>query len=362
MTKYLLIPFLFAAIICMGQDEIPALISVDLYKQHDTLGYNIVNSIPYLINEGVHSGKIHLWDTPKKEKDLSGKFLKQLEEANNTQFVQQHFLFIHELWTSTKRSTAFRIIGFSFIGENKSDSSKFNYGFIDIADIEQALKTNYIPVNINGYYHTTYWDALYHRDYSFNLLQLGNKYYTDYDVAIKNKNKYFNRKKKLTTYYDIPQQKFVACRLDKNVAAKSPEAQELLNAFNAHYKANKEEFLNDGGDKITTHLNTRYIINITRIEFSSVWQKKGKFIKSEPEYLLLFTDDTMLDTLFMKELDKWTEQVNYKTIAQLIRDNKYDVLITRINDTNIYEQDSKRFLEALRYYYWDKISEYVIRK
>ena len=362
MRKLLLALLILPPFFCIAQEEVPALISLDLYEQHDTLGYNIVNSLPYLINEGVHSGKIHLWDSPKKEKDLSGNFLKQLEEANGTKFVYQHFLFLHELWTTSRRATSFRIIGFSFIGEQKSDSSRFNYGYIDMADIEPILKSNYIPVNINGYYHTTYWDALYHRDYDFNLLQLGKKYYTDFEVAAKNKNKYFNPKKKLLTYYDIPKQKFVACLLDKNVASKSPEAQELLNAFNEHYANNKEEFLNDGGAQVTSHLNTKYTVDISRIEFSSIWKKEGKFIKSEPDYLLLFTENALLDTLFMNELDKWKEEVNYKTIAQLIRDNKYDVMITRINDTNINEQDSKRFLEALRVYRWDKISEYVIKK
>lgn len=362
--KPFLISLLFIGILCTGksQEEVPALVSLDIYEQADTLGFNLVSSIPALLYDGVHNGSITLWDSPKKEINMSGSFLKQLEEANQTDFSIQHYIFLHEVWYTNKRETMFRIVGFSFVGMNKADSTKFNYGYIEMKEIENLLRSNFIPVNINGYYQTTYYDALYHRDYEFNLLQLGPVYFKDYKVALKNKNKYFNPKKKIITYNPLVQRKFVACRLDSSICARSADAQELLNAFTAHYTANREEFLNAGGDKIFSHLQTRYPVVITRVEFSSVWRKEKRFIYAEPDYLLVYAGNVMLDTLYMKNLDTWEEQVSFKRVAQIIRDNAYDVLITQINETPIDPQDSKRFLEALRYYPWHKTSEYFFSK
>ncbi len=350
----LLILFLNLVVKAPGETPQPAMIRLDFRSQHDSLGYNLVRAIPILVNEGIHNGEIPLWDSPKKEKNLSGKFLIQLEQANKTRFTDQNFLFLHELWSTSRRETAFKVLGFSFIGENTADSSKFNYGYIEIGDIEILLKTKYIPINGNGNYHTTFWDALYHRDYPFNLVQLGNQYITDPNIALKNKNKFFNPNKKNISYSSIPEQKLLTCILDS--ATESTEIKSLFDFINTHYQDNKEDFLNHGGSLICSHLDTDYKMAFTRMELRCVWKKEGHTIQSEPEYIVLFIANHSIDTLLMKDIEQWTEQQNSKTMAQLLRANTFVSRITSINNIAIPSAITAQLLNTLRYGKWNEVS------
>jgi len=328
------------------------MISLDSSKQPDSLGYNLVESIPKLLADGIHNGTIPIWDSPDKEKNLSGKFIRQLETANHTEFSSQRFLFLYELWNNKKNVTTYKILGMSFIGQKSNDTLKFNYGYIDITDIEHLLKTSFIPVNINGSFKTTFWEALNHRDYPFSLLQLGNRYYTDYDLALKNKNKYFSADITVNPYFNIPEVKKVnyAIALD---TIKDSKAMVLLNAISEHYHNHPEELYNPQSRKLfSKNRETKF----KTIEISAVWTKDVGKVISHPHYLLLHTDFSTVDTLYADNLEKWEDRIEDQGVIRYLEANNFDSQITAINDITIDHSMADKACEALRFFPWNNIN------
>lgn len=339
-----------------GAPQIPALISLDLRKQHDTIGYNLVRSIPVLLNEGVHNGNIILWDSPLKEKNISGKFLKQLELANKTQFVEQQFLFIHELWSSTKQGTNVEIIGFSFIGINGVDSSRFNYGYIEMKSIETLLQSSKIPVNINGVFGTTYYDALQQKSYPFTLLQLGNRYYTDADLAEQNRLKYFGNGKVILSSNPLVPVKKVSGYYDIKAADSIFDLKIVFDEFSNYFNQHKEVFFNQGGQRITSHLNTKYKVHITRIDCIGFASQNDLATLISSDAFVLYADGIALDTVYKSTINLWQDDEMQASIKYL---NTYQVgFVPRyINDQFIDAKDAALIWAAFTQKHWNTFSE-----
>lgn len=342
-----------------GAPQIPALISLDLRKQHDTIGFNLVRSIPVLLNEGVHNGNIILWDSPLKEKNISGKFLKQLELANKTKFVDQQFLFIHELWSNTKQGTSIEIIGFSFIGINAIDSSRFNYGYVEMKSIEALIKSSIIPVNINGNFGTTYYDALQQKSYPFTLLQLGNKYYTDAELAEQNRLKYFGNGKVILSSNPMVPVKKVSGYYDIKSADTILDLKTVMDELSTYYNSHKEVFFNQGGNKITSHLNTKYQVHITRIDcIGFAAQGNGSPVIANDAYVL-YADGVALDTVFKSMLNLWQDDGLQSSINYL--NNYHEGFVPRyINDQSIDLKEAAFIWAAFTQNHWNTFSEQLL--
>ncbi len=336
--------------------QIPALISLDLRKQHDSIGFNLVRSIPVLLNEGVHNGNIILWDSPLKEKNISGKLLRQLELANKTKFVDQQFLFIHELWSNTKQGTDVVIIGFSFIGINAIDSTRFNYGYVEMKSIESLLHSSKIPVNINGIFGTTYYDALHQKSYPFTLLQLGNKYYTDAELAEQNRLKYFGNGKVILSSNPMVPVKKISGYYDIKSADTISDLKTVMDELSTYYNSHKEVFFNQGGSKIASHLNTKYQVHITRIDCIGIVTQSNNIPLVENDAFILYVNGIALDTVCKSMLSLWIDDGMQASINYL---NSYHVgfFPKYINDQLIETKDASFSWAAFTQNHWNTFSE-----
>ncbi|MEO8088268.1 MAG: hypothetical protein ABI763_15715, partial [Bacteroidota bacterium] len=79
-------------------EEIRVLLFVNTYDQADSVGFNIVQSLPELVYDQIVSGKVVLWDSPKKEDRIEPKTLMQIEKDAQTSFQLTNQLFIYENW------------------------------------------------------------------------------------------------------------------------------------------------------------------------------------------------------------------------------------------------------------------------
>src|SRR5690349_12888493 len=85
-------------------EEIPVLLFLNTYDQADSLGFNIVQSLPEFVYDQLLSGKVTLWDSPKKEDRIEPKTLMQIEKYAETSFRVTNQLFIYENWTRDRKS------------------------------------------------------------------------------------------------------------------------------------------------------------------------------------------------------------------------------------------------------------------
>ena len=85
-------------------EEIPVLIFVNTYDQADSVGFNIVQSLPEFVYDQILAGKVTLWDSPKKEDRIEPKTLAQIEKYAQTSFKVTNQLFIYENWIKERKS------------------------------------------------------------------------------------------------------------------------------------------------------------------------------------------------------------------------------------------------------------------
>ena len=67
-------------------EEIPVLLFLSTYDQDDSLGFNLVQSLPEFVYDQIIDGKVSLWDSPKKEDRIEPKTLQQIEKYAQSPF------------------------------------------------------------------------------------------------------------------------------------------------------------------------------------------------------------------------------------------------------------------------------------
>src|SRR6188768_3959931 len=102
MKKFFLV-FLFFPLY-LHAEEIPVLLFLSTYDQDDSLGFNLVQSLPEFVYDQIIDGRVKLWDSPKKEDRIEPKTLMQIEKYAQTSFKVTNQLFIYEKWIRDRKS------------------------------------------------------------------------------------------------------------------------------------------------------------------------------------------------------------------------------------------------------------------
>ena len=156
LKKLFLVFFLFP--LCMHAEEIPVLLFVSTYDQDDSLGFNLVESLPALVYGFIIDGKVTLWDSPKKEDKIEPKTLLQIEKYAQTSFKVTNQLFIYEKWIKDRKNFSIETVGFYF-SSKKPDGEEVAYGYVDYAELDSVLEFTLIPSNADGNCNMTFGDA-----------------------------------------------------------------------------------------------------------------------------------------------------------------------------------------------------------
>ncbi len=338
--------------------EVPVLTHLPKSEQNDTFGFNLVEHLPKLIYNQLKNSKIKLWDSPKKQIEISFSAVQKIESDNSVSFSRVENLFINELWTSSLRKTSFVIMGFSFLAE--SPKGKISFGYVDLSECFGILSQSIIPTNVNGCNQLNYIDALYSRRYFFNLLQFGpNDFSGSPQASFKIKNDAFYSKKKVQDVVKLKNKKEVTYTLEKNPGQENDPATNIFNTIETYINKNKSIIFKHGGDKHYKNNSLLSDFTITRIEILEIWEKKGNLIVYKPSKIKIYINNKALDFIDLEEFNQWKLLFNFKNIEDVLIEKQFSFIIYKINAELIPYEESSLFLRALKEYKWSQVSNFV---
>lgn len=332
----------------------PVLTHLNKGEQRDTFGFNLVEALPQLVYSLVEANKVKLWDSPQKTIQITTGTLKSIETNSKTSFVETNNLFFNEVWSSSRRKTTFKIIGFSFINKNDKGES-VSYGFIDMEDIFSILSDSIIPTNANGAHNVSYLDALYSRNYHFNVVQFGKTTFKkDIVESLRVKENAFNKKKKITTQVILPTAKRVVYEV-----VKSERSESFYKALQNFLNENPEFFLNNGGYRLFSHLTPNPYISISKIEVTEIWDKVNGITTYTPKNIILHFNSLTLPPIAIEKFENYRLKVDFQDVKSALRIKSFDYLLKKINHQEIPPAQSGKYIRAFENYFWTQITEYV---
>ena len=338
-----------------GYDTTAVLLHLADNKQVDSIGFNLVKSIPELLYPRLLTGDLAIWEDSDKRTVVGSEQIIRLEKRATTPFVRGSDLFIHEYWSLFKKNFDFSIHGFTFSGKAKT-GDVINYGYVDIKDVESLLKTEFVPTNANGPSRLTYWDALHSMKFSFNLVQFGGEKFQKYP-----------RLSSLLQYQAVEDKKIYrelsSIENDKDIKYRVLSPDIILNEENkAFYSAlqtaindNKQIVLNAGGDSYFSHILFKPW-EIKQVVVKEHWSKYKNIPFQQLISLELFIDKHAI-TVTKQQLEEMNVKINLQGLEEYLSEKRFEFLLEDINYQEIQPQQSERYYKALQTRDWNKITQ-----
>lgn len=356
LNTFLVVLLLLQAGRAMAYSEVPALIHLNIEKQSDTFGFNLVAEIPSFIYKNIIDGKITLWDSPKKQIKITPQALQSIELQSNTKFYSSENLFMNELWSSSNKKTLFAIIGFSFLNEN--EKGKISYGYVDFSEAFAVLASSKIRCNVNGPAELTYVEALFSRRYHYNLVQFGNKNFNNNpEESIKIKQKAQN--KKISGQFFFPKTKEISYIIDIESDNKKSPGNIFIKGFEDFLNKNREEFFNLGGNKYYDYQTYKSELVVTRVEVTEVWTKTNKGIEYSVKHIQLFVNNKPLNPISLEQLHAYELLFYFKSPEDYCKEKQFSFHLSKVNGIYISETDAPKFMRAINEYSWTQVSRFV---
>lgn len=339
----------------------PVILKLSRSLQMDSTGCNYVEQLSEVIYQEIISNRVKLWDSPQMQIQISGEALASIERATRTEFVKSEFVFIYELWESSRDELTSQTLGVSFSNMN-ADNKIIEYGFIEFKSIKELLYRTRIKTNANGDFEATFAYYLSAKLFNFTMLQFGNtivKSIEESSSILKNfcANKRFNRS---DLFVDDPVKQILYTIDIKNCGKDDVglKTKSILISFEDYFNANQELFYNLGGEKIQSHFNKKKV-TINRIEISELWTRKAEGIRYDLRSLTVYFDDIALQTIPVRDFMKMELLINSQEAMEVFRSKQFNFVIRQINSQAIEPKHAYLFYKALNTYDWSRLSEYV---
>ncbi|MBL7812574.1 MAG: hypothetical protein JNL57_10160 [Bacteroidetes bacterium] len=357
-SKFLIPLLLLCATKVTAYTDVPALVNMNVSRQSDTMGFNIVYELQNLFYDLILQERVTLWDSPRKSTRITAATLQAIENSSGTKFNKSQNIFLHEFWSSTRRRTSFTIVGISFINDGKQ--GKVSYGYCDLAEVWSILSNTDMPTNVNGPARLTYSQALYSRNYNFNLVQFGRKKFTNKpEESLDIRDKAFFSKREVEGLYRIPTNKYIQYLIEPDLDDTKEIGNVLFANLQEFLNQNREVLLNIGGDKYFDYKNFKSEVSVTRIEVNEIWEKKPGFVDYKVQNLVIYVNNKPLDPVGLDVVLNWGVLYNFKTVEDVLKEKAFRYTLLRMNSTFITDTDSPKFLKALEKYSWTQVSRYV---
>ncbi len=336
----------------------PVLVNLNVSRQSDTMGFNMPHELIEFFHEMINDGKCTLWDSPQKSFKISVDALRAVEASSGTSFTKSADVFLHEYWSSKRSHTTFTIVGISFI--NAGTKGKVSYGYVDFTECWKDIAERKIECNVNGPADLTLVNALYSRNYNFNVVGFGNKDFKSRpEDAIKIRDKAFFGKRPVEGLYIIPQTKKIVYTVEQDFNESKEIGHVFFTNIQDYLNANKEVLLNIGGSNYFDYKTFKSEITVTRIEVNEIWTKKNGYIEYEIQNIVIFVNNRKLDPVGIDVLLGWGVLFNFKTAEDVLKEKKFNYILVKLNNTFVVESDSPKFIKSLEKYSWTQVSRYV---
>jgi hypothetical protein len=357
MKKLFFIFFIFP--LFLRAEEIPVLLFLSTYDQDDSLGFNLVQSLPEFVYDQIIDGKVSLWDSPKKEDRIEAKTLQQIEKYAQTSFKVTNQLFIYEKWTKDRKSLSVHPVGFYF-SSKKPDGEEVAYGFVDYSELDSVFQFTIVPTNADGNCSMTYDDVLKQKLYNYNIVQYGGKRVESVAEAIQIKNdiKPLLPTKKWSEKDDC---KIVNYMIEDSTGSKDRtyiQSRKFLSAVSKYLTETPELFLNIGGDKLTTD-PSKFKINVNKVEMEEYWVRKDSVIDYSLYSMVIYVNNTPLTALSLEEIQQLDFLIGFRSVNDFLKEKEFYFRILKINSQEIPAEKSSAYLNGIKELRWSHVIEWA---
>ena len=339
--------------------EIPVLLFLSTNDQDDSIGFNLVKSLPEFAYEQIMAGKAVLWDSPKKEERIEPKTLLQIEKYAQSSFKVTNQLFIYENWIRTKKNLTVKPVGFYF-SSKKANGEETAYGFIDYASLDSLFRFTLVPANADGNCGMTYDDALKQKLYYFNIVQYGEERISSLERSLKIKNeiKSLLPPKKWSEQDDC---KIVRYAIEDSAGSANESvirSRKFLALVEKYLSESPEFFMNFGGDRLTND-PTGYKIKVNRVEVDEYWIRTGDKIDYSIFRMTVVVNDSILDPISSDDLQKMDLLIGFKPVNDALKEKEFYFRILKINSQAIPPEKSAAYLNGLYELRWSHLIEWA---
>ncbi|MEO8148239.1 MAG: hypothetical protein ABI723_11400 [Bacteroidia bacterium] len=366
--KYFTSIFLFAFIICNNcfatNEAIPVLLRVASARQDMSRGYNFVEQLDVLVYKEIIEGRARLWDSPKKEIQISAASLKDIEKSSGTLFAQQPYIFVYENWTKAATEIQTTTIGFSFLNKNQKGED-VAYGFVEFDDLSEALLKNILSVNADGNCNQLMAYSLHAKQFDFNIVQFNGEPVTDDISSEKIKKEFISGFGFNTTLF--PQQLQVKCVtyiLEHPATiedAQSKYTNDIINAVQDFLVEHAVTF-SDWGSGQLKDVEKPTDIEVTKIEVSEIWNKHAGNITMQLKQIIIYVKGQPLNALSQDDIVNADIECNSKELTEILKEKKMLYYISQVNDQKIERINTFQFLKALKQDDWNVINSNVYKR
>lgn len=342
-------------------EVVPVMLYAGKSLQSDTLGYNVVNDLSAAVYQSIMNGTVKLWDSEKKTLQILPATLQKIERSSAVTFAGCEHLFIYELWTLEKKLGASDIAGFYFSSPDKA-GQPVAFGYVDAKDLPDTVLGTYVHLNENGGEPLTILRVLRCKIFNYDVVQYKGKKVEGAREAVKLKNEKAGHLRKFISCPALKEVKHVVYSIllydslaDKEDATKSNLLLETLEDF---FYDNREILLNIGG-AAALEFKTNKQFKVTALRVSELWTKENNAISMEPQIITLFINHRPVNALSVSEFLSLGIIYDFKTIYDVLKEKDFAFRILQLNGNDIPTKNSLSYLNALKKYKWNGLTEYV---
>ncbi|HCS19107.1 MAG TPA: hypothetical protein DIW47_00840 [Bacteroidetes bacterium] len=341
--------------------DVPALVYLNKLEQPDTIGFNLVDGMCSLLYSRIMDGSVPLYVSPEKALRIDANSLQALENTSGTRFEACPDLFIHEYWSSSRKSTRFKIEGFSFVNKNQLNE-KVAFGFVSLKDIDSLLSHSFISTSANGSYHVSFEQALMSRKYSYHLVQMGQEaFFSDPMQAVKLKYDAFHSGKEIRSQQIIPAYKQLTYQVVKKKYSTDIDwSNSLILAVEEVLNENPELFMNLGGQRYDSFPAKHFHVPEVRgllIEEDWVKTERQAHIAKARIKIILINGD--LHWIELSDLERYGIVLHYRSLRDILSEKPFEFDLFRINDQKIDPALGRQYFEGIKKAPWNQLNAYV---
>jgi hypothetical protein len=337
------------------------IVRINKQAQKDTLGYNLLDNIPRLVYEAILNNSVKLWDSPQKRLQITGQTLQDIEKSNKFRFTDLDNIFVYETWTIRKKNIEVLTEGILFATRNQKDQ-EVTFGFVEYSELREKFHSALLPANANGFLNVDIDQVIRLKRYNYSIIQYGKRLISNEVLSEKLKNDIFHKKKLVYDGEIIQQNKRIVytIRREEGINKKDKTGNLLLDILQEYFNQNIEEYMNLGASRFENLLKP-IEVRVERTDVAEVWSKTQNVVSYRPEQLVISSNGHYLDPVSIESLLGWKLKVEWQAVDEFLKDKQFNYRIIKINDQEIPEKDSEKYLEALTNTGWSQLSEYVKR-
>jgi hypothetical protein len=348
----LLILFIFTYSSLFPYKNVKVVLVANKDNQKDSLGYNIVSGLAQWTYDKLKEGKIKMWATPYKSEEMSFNTLQGMEISSKINFTDCQNIFLYEIWSSDKKMTSFVLTGISFSAENKN-GELVSFGFIDYSSVEEMLKKEFIPVNENGYYKTTYNQVLMNKSFDYEMVYFKDRPIQspyskdpegDYKNGVKIKNKAFNVNKLNVNY--IPDKPAKLIEYSIRTSDYDIKTNNIISALETYFNNNKKDLYKYGGSEIYKYFNNSKLI-LSECSIKEIWTREG----GRQYYLLQHIVPVSVGVTFTpvpaEDVERFNILIDQQTLISKLSAKDFTYHLKSINGIKTDPANADEYLKAL---------------